>query len=156
MQHAEKQLRHELSNFGVLSQENDKLHNTLKKLTIQVQSKRARCESERERKTQKNFDFGITMESILRKEVKALFENYQTTAVAEMDMEATDAWKENKLLLIELQRRIDASLELLVNHQKSYEILKQVRIREEVQRQDCKMKEETAKSLSNYTEKQER
>jgi hypothetical protein len=155
MQNVERTLQHDLSNFDIISDENDKLHDMLKKLTMEIQKQKAKNFSEKEKKTQKNFDFAITMEQILRREVKALYDNYQAHAVEEMDKEAEDAWKENKKLLLELQKRIDASLELLTNHQRSYETLKRSRIREEVQRQNCRMKEHSAMSLTNYTEQQE-
>lgn len=155
MRHNERQLAHDISNFDIISEENESLHDTLKTLTIQLQQQKAKNATEKEKKTQKNFDFAITMESILRREVKSLFENYQTHAVNEMDDEAEDAWKENKNLLLELQKRIDASLQLLSDHQRSYEILKQTRIREEVQKQNCKMKQQSAMALTRYTEQQE-
>ena len=148
-------MAHDISNFDIITEENEKLHDTLKKLTIELQQQKTRNALEKEKKTQKNFDFAITMESILRREVKSLYENYQKHAVLEMDEEATDAWKENKKLLLELQKRIDASMELISNHQRSYESLKQTRIREEVQKQNCRMKQRSAMALTHYTQKQE-
>lgn len=155
MKNFERTLAHDISNFDIIMEENEKLHDTLKKLTMELQQQQARNALEKEKKTQKNFDFSITMESILRREVKSLYENYQKHAVLEMDDEATDAWKENKKLLLELQKRIDASMELISNHQRSYETLKRTRIREEVQKHNCRMKQRSAMALTRYTEKQE-
>lgn len=156
MKRTERQLAHDLSNFGVISEENERLHDTLKKLTIELQQQKTKNASEREKRTQKNFDFSITMESILRREVKSLYDNYQSHAVEEMDLEAEDAWRENKKLLLELQKRIDASMQLLSDHQRSYETLKKTRIREEVQKQNCRMKQQSAMALTEYTIKQEK
>ena len=111
-------------------------------------------ESEREQKKQKNFDFGITMDQIMRKEVKSLYANYKSTATVDMGEEAEDAWIENKVLSAELQKRLDVSLALLENQQKSYEQLKKIRIREEVDLHGVHLQEGIAESLAASTEKQ--
>ena len=149
-------MRNEVSAIDVISQENIKLHEKLKAVTLEYQAQRVRNESEREQRKQKNFDFGITMDQMMRRQVKDLYSNYKDNALVNMDAEASDAWLENKALLSELQKRLSASLQLLEDQQRSYEKLKKVKIREEVELQGVKIQENLAKSLSSVTDRQHR
>ncbi len=123
-------------------------------MTLDYLEAKSKNESEREQKKQKNFDFGITMDQIMRKEVKSLYANYKSTAAVDMGVEAEDAWIENKVLSAELQKRLNLSLALLENQQKSYEQLKKIRIREEVDLHGVHLQEGIAESLAASTEKQ--
>lgn len=153
---SEAALRNEVSAIDVISQENVKLHEKLKAVTLEYLAQRVRNESEREQRKQKNFDFGITMDQMMRRQVKDLYSNYKDNALVNMDAEASDAWLENKALLSELQKRLSASLQLLEDQQRSYEKLKKVKIREEVELQGVKIQENLAKSLSSVTDRQHR
>ena len=55
MKNNDRQLAHDLSNFDIITEENEILHDALKELTIQLQQQKAKNASEKEKKTQKKY-----------------------------------------------------------------------------------------------------
>jgi hypothetical protein len=61
--------------------DNKYLHNQLKQLTAEYNSLKMQRDREMEEHKQQCFDSRMTMEDILRKEIKALDQNYRERAV---------------------------------------------------------------------------
>jgi hypothetical protein len=152
---AEREIANELAAIDVVMNENELLHDRLKRLVVEHVRLQQKCEEEKSVKREKNFDLKTTMEAILREQIREFNQDQEDVSFAAIAAEAEAATAENGRLLEELQSTTAKSMQLMQSHRGTLENLVESKLREEVQLENYRLQEKHVETLQNETDHQQ-
>lgn len=147
MKDEEKSLLTDIADFDFVQYENERLNAKLKDAAAEQRSSSTTQLMERDRKKQKDFDTRMAMEETLRKTIKNVDDTYENEAISKMQMEASNAHKENEDILREYDLREKTTEELIKQQQRSYEQLMKIKIERDVVEISLKILDKNTKKL---------
>jgi len=142
----------EIAEVDVLQSENDRLHERVKVLASEHMIASQQQKVERETRKQKNFDTRMSMDSILRRVLKEVDEEYRLAAASRMGDEATNARVENVKLKASKAQREEDCVKLLKIQQTSYEEMMKTKLAKEVLATTASMQEESTSDMQRHNE----
>lgn len=152
---AEREIATELAAIDIIINENELLHDRLKRLVVEHVRLKQKCEEENTIKRQKNFDLKTTMETILRAQIREFNQDQEAVAFVAIESEADAATSENGRLLEELQATTAKSMHLMQSHRGTLANLVESKLREEVQLENYRLQEKHVETLQHETDVQE-
>jgi hypothetical protein len=151
----EHDIANELAAIDVIINDNELLHDRLKRLVVEHVRLKQKCEEEKVVKRQKNFDLKTTMEAILREQIREFNQDQEDVAFEAIASEAEAAAAENGRLLVELQATSTKSMQLMQSHRGTLGNLVEFKLREEVQLENYRLQEKHVETLQNETDFQQ-